>query len=113
MKSTPWTDGKGNQEECYNDVQLGQAFKSALPDGNNKKAPENVQAICLRSQLFSRAKALFSGISNEQLISDNGVKHVIECIYQRDALTVDSEAFRTFNQLWNTKRGNDESIINF
>ena len=112
-KSAPWTDGKGDQEQYNESVTLWNAFHDVLPDSNSNKIPEKLRAICLKSQLFGRAKDLCSGITNEELLGDDGVKKITEAIYQRDALSVVSEAFRAFNLLWNTRRSNTESMKNF
>ena len=32
IKNVPWTDGKGNQDECAESVELWTAFHDALPD---------------------------------------------------------------------------------
>ena len=112
-KSAPWTDGKGDQEEYFKAVKLWQAFNDALPDRNSNKIPTGLRAICLNSQLYGGAKELCSGISDEQLLTTEGVKSIVDCIYQRDALSVVSEAFRSFNALLNTRRGDNENMKNF
>lgn len=112
-KSAPWTDGKGDQEEYNKSVKLWKSFHTALPDSNSNKIPANLRAICLKSQLYGRAKDLCSRISDEQLLDFNGVKLNVECIYPRDALTVISEALKAFNTLWNTRRGGSETMKNF
>ena len=112
VKSPPWTDGKGDQEEYRNAVKLWQMFHNTLPDSNSNQIPTALQAICLKSQLFGRAKDLCSGIPDDQLVGDDAVNLIVGNIYQIDALTVVSEAYRTFNQLWNTRRGFNETIKN-
>lgn len=112
-KSPPWTDGVGDQEEYRDAVHLWQMFHDALPDSNSNKIPLALQAICLKSQLYGRAKDLCSGISSQQLKGNGAVDLLLGTVYQRDALTVVSEAYRAFNALWNTRRGNNESMKNF
>ena len=112
-KSAPWTDCKGDQEEYSNSVKLWQAFHNALPENNSNKIPLQFRAICLKSQLYGTGKDLCSGISDAQLLGENGVQLILNAIYQRDALTVVSEAFKAFNQLWNTRFGATESMKNF
>ena len=112
-KSPPWTDGKGDQEEYRNSVKLWQTFHNALPDSNSNKIPPALQAICLKSQLYGRAKDLCSGISEVQLTGDHAVDLIVGKIYQKDALSVVSEAYRAFNQLWSTRRSNNETMKNF
>lgn len=112
-KSPPWTDGKGDQEEYRDAVHLWQMFNNALPASNNNKIPAALQAICLKSQLYGRAKDLCSGITDQQLTSDGAVELLVGRVYQRDALTVVSEAYRAFNALWSTRRNANENMKNF
>ncbi len=113
IKSAPWTDGKGDQTEYKDAVKLWQSFHDQLPDGNNNKIPVALQAICLKSQLFGRAKDLCAGITSDQLNGIEGVNRIVNAIYKRDALSVVSEAYKSFNQLWNTKRTDTESMKSF
>lgn len=112
-KTAPWTDGKGDQEGYFKSVKLWNAFNDALPDNNSTKIPTRLRALCLKSQLFGRAADLCSGIDDESLTTTEGVKLIVDCIYQRDALSVVSEAFRAFNALLNTRRGDTENMKNF
>lgn len=112
-KSPPWTDGKGDQEEYRDSVKLWQTFHNALPDSNSNMIPTALQAVCLKSQLYGRAKDLCSGISEAELVAEGAVDLLVGEIYQKDALTVVSEAYRAFNQLWNTRRGTNETMKNF
>ena len=113
VKSPPWTDGKGDQEEYRNAVNLWQTFHNTSPDSNSNKIPQALQAIFLKSKLFCRPKDLCSGISDDQLVGNNAVNLIVGNIYQRDALTVVSEAYRTFNLLSNTRRSSNEAMKNF
>lgn len=99
IKTAPWTDGRGDQAEYKATVNLWKTFHNSLPANNNNKIPPNLQAICLKSQLFGRAKDLCSGISNTDLNTENGVDLIVNSIHKRDSLSVVSEAYRTFNQL--------------
>lgn len=95
----PWTDVKGDQEEYRYAVKFRQTFHNTLPNSNSNKIPTALQAICLKSQLYGRAKDLCSGISDGQLTAEDAVNHIVGKIYQKDALSVVSEAYRAFNQL--------------
>lgn len=81
-KSPPWTDGKGDQEEYRDAVRLWQTFHKALPVNNKNKIPDEIQAICLKSQLCGRAKDLCSGITDEQLVGENAVALLVGQIYK-------------------------------
>ena len=52
-------------------------------------------------------------MSDDQLVGDDAVNLIAENIDQRDALTVVSEAYQTFIQLYNTLRSSNETIKNF
>lgn len=99
--------------EYKNQVALWKNFHDSLLVNNSNKIPENLQAICLKSQLFGRAIDLCSGISNTELSSDDGVSKIVNAIYQRDGLSVVSEAYRVFNDLLDTRRGQKESMKGF
>lgn len=58
---------------------------------NSNKIPANLQAICLKAQLFGRAKDLCSGITDQQLHPEQGVDLIMNAIYKRDAISVVSE----------------------
>lgn len=88
MKTTLWTDVKGDQGEYYDAVIIWKAFLHAIPDINSNKLLQTLQVICLKSQLFSRSKDLYSVISNDQLLGDDGVQLIIDWIYKRGSLTV-------------------------
>jgi len=94
-------------------VKLWLAFHDVLPESNSNKMPVNLPAICPKSQMYFCSKELCSGISDADLLSPEGVSLIINYIYQRDSLSVVSEIYSSFNQLWNTHRGNTESMKNF
>lgn len=108
-KSPPWTDGKGDQVEYRDAVALWQTFHNALPDNNRNKIPTALQAICLKSQLFERVKDLCSGVTDEQLVSEDAVSLIVGQIYKRDDLSVVSEAYKAFNLLLNNRRGSSKA----
>lgn len=56
---------------------------------------------------------LCSGISDEDLVGDNGVNLILNAVYKRDALSVVSEAYSSFNDLCKTQRGANESMKSF
>lgn len=95
-KSAPCTDGKDDQEDYHNSVKLWQAFHDSLSEKNSNKIPSNLRAICLKSQLYRRAKDLCSVISDEELLGDDGVQLISESIYHLDALSVLSKSNTAF-----------------
>lgn len=112
-KSPPWNDTRGDQLESKNQVALRKHFHECLPANNSNKIPDNLQAICLKSQSFWRAIDLYSAISNTELSSDDGVSKCVNAIYQRDGLSVVSEAYPVFKDLLGTRRGQNESMKGF
>lgn len=113
VKSPPWTDARGDQLEYKNRVTLWKHFHESLPANNSNKIPGNLQAICLKSQLFGRAIDLCSGITITELSSEEGVSKVVNVMYQIDGFSVVSEAYKVFNDLLDTKRGHNESMKGF
>lgn len=67
----------------------------------------------LKLQLFGRARDLCMGISDANLQGDEGVGHIENAFYQLDALSVVSEVYQLFNELWKPKCGNNESVKAF
>ena len=58
IRSVPWTDGKGDQEEYVNAVRSWSSFHNKLPDSNSNKIPKSLRGIMLHSHLYGRAKDL-------------------------------------------------------
>lgn len=71
-----------------------------------------MQAVCLKSQLYVRAKDLCSGISEAELVVEGAGNLLVGEMYQKDALSVVREAYCAFNQLRNTRRGSTETTKN-
>ena len=74
IRSTPWTDGRGNQEGFAIAVKLWEQFHDKLPSSNSNKMTADLCGICLKSQLFGRALDLTKGISDEFIASEDGVR---------------------------------------
>ena len=113
IRSPPWTDGKGNQDEYVRSVRQWCRFHDGLSDANSNKITPVLRGICLSSQLYGRAKDLCIGLSSDQLSADNGVDMILAKIHQRDPITVVSEVYRDFTDLIATRRGANESFRNF
>lgn len=110
IKNSPWTDGVGSQE-CYaHSVKQWCLFHDRLPDNNANRIAPNVRGIILEANLYGRAKDLCKSITAEQLGSDTGATHVMNCIYKRDSLSVMSEIFSDFSLLNKTRRHGSETF---
>lgn len=70
----------------------GKEFHDSLPDTSFNNVSVAVQGIVLKSQLYGEAADLCSSSSNEQLKQVGGVHLIIDTVYQRDFLSVISEA---------------------
>lgn len=113
MKSAPWTDGKGDQEEFSRSATLWEAFHDKLPDSNSNKVPKTLCGIVLQSNLFGRAKDLCKKVPDIEIQSENGVAAIVKVIHKRDLLTAVSNVYHDFLTLLDTKRGNSETFRNF
>ena len=113
MKTAPWTDGKGDQDEYASAVALWQAFHDKLPDSNSNKIPKELRGIILMSNLFGRAKDLCKKIPDQEIQSDTGVDAIVKAIYKRDPLSAVSTVYQDFLTVLGTKRGASESFRNF
>lgn len=69
-----------------------------------------VRDICLKRQLYGRAKDLCENMKEDIFLTVKSVKHMIVCIYQRDAISFVSETYRIFNELLNCRRGTDFNL---
>lgn len=67
----------------------------------------------LKFQLYGQASDLRAELTREELKSDNGVNLIVNAAYQRDALSVISEAFDGFNTLLTTRRRQSGSLKTF
>lgn len=113
VKSPPWTDGKENQEKYKNAVLDWKKFHDYLPDSSFNKVSVAVQGIVLKSQLYGEAADFCSALSIDQLKQVDGLQLIIDTVYQRDFLSVISEAYEGFNRLLNTRRENNELLKSF
>ena len=113
IRSVPWTDGKGDQEEYVNAVRSWSSFHNKLPDSNSNKIPKSLRGIMLHSNLYGRAKYLCKEISFTEIESDDGVDKICKAVYEQDALTIVSNAYRDFQDPLSTKRGYNEKFRNF
>ena len=87
MRTAPWTDGKGKQEEYKEAVELWCAFHDALDEKCPNKLQKGVRLIILRSQLFGLAKDLGKKIDMKTVKSDGGPAAIVKAVYKRDTLS--------------------------
>eukprot|EP00171_Calliarthron_tuberculosum_P017605 IDg17605t1 len=113
IKTVPWTEGKGNQEDYATSVALWSQFHNKLPNQNSNKIPADLRGIMLQSQLYGRARDLCKKISAETIQSENGADSIVKAVYKRDPLSVVSEVYQDFTKLLATKRHSTESFKYF
>ena len=113
IRSVPWTDGRGNQEDYVSAVRSWSTFHAKLPDSNRNKVPKGLRVIVLQSHLYGWAKDLCKEIPFAEISSANGVDKTCNCLYKKDDLTVVSNAYSDFQNLLLIKRGNNEDFRNF
>ena len=113
IRSVPWTDGKGNQEDYKTSVDLWSAFHDALPNTNSNKIPAALRGIMLQSNLFGRAKEICRKIPDDIVRSFEGQEAIIKALFKRDALSTVSSIYQDFIVLLNTRRGENEAFKNF
>ena len=100
IRSVPWTDGRGNQEDYVNAVRSWTAFHAELPDSKSNKIPKGLRGIMLHSHLYGRAKDLCKEIPFKEISSADGVEKICKALYKKDALTIVSNAYIDFQQLF-------------
>ncbi len=108
IRSVPWTDGAGDQEQYACSVALWRAFHDKLPESNTRKIPYALQGIMLQSQLYGRALDLSKKIPDSIIQSEQGTDAIVNDVYKRDPLAVVSNVYQDFIDLLNCKRGQSE-----
>ena len=113
LKSAPWTDGKGSQEQYAEAVSLWKLYHDTLPDNTSGKIPKKLQGIVLKSQLYGRARDLARSVPQEMLVSDDGSQAIVDAVHKRDGLSVVNDIYSLFNGLVSTRRHDNESFENY
>ena len=113
IRSVPWTDGRGKQEDYVSAVRSWSAFHAKLPHSNSNKTPKILRGIMLHSRLYGRAKDLCKEIPFPEISSADVVSKICKRLYRKDALTAVSNAYSDFRNPLLTNRGNNESFRHF
>ena len=113
IRNTPWTDGKGPQDEYFAAVKLWKFFHDNLEISNSNKIPQKLQGIVLLSQIYGRATNLVKKVPQEDVESEDGAMHVARAIHKRDLLSVVTDTFHRYLELMRTKQGDNETFKNF
>lgn len=109
MRSCPWTDWKGNQEQFVIQVRRWSKYHDALPDNNSNKIPAELRGLTLLAQLFDCAIDLCRAISDDVIGSAAGVDEIFKALHKRDELSVVSALLEDFGKLLQFKRTKHES----
>ena len=113
LKTAPWTDGKGSQEQYAEAVELWKLYHDSLAEGTAGKIPKNLQGVVLKSQLYGRARDLARSVTQGELVSEDGSKAIVNAVFKRDGLSVVSDVYTLFNELVMTRRHENESFQNY
>ena len=113
LKSAPWTDGRGSQEQYAESVKLWSLYHNTLPSSANGKVPKNLQGVVLKSQLYGRALDLARQVPDTTLVSESGVQAIVNAVYKRDGLSIVNDVYTLFNDLVSTRRSDNESFENY
>ena len=97
LKSAPWKDGKGSQEQYAEAVSLWKLCHDNLPQNTSGKIPEKLQGIVLKSQLYGRARDLARSVPQDVLVSGIGSRAVVDALQKRDGLSVVNDIYTLFN----------------
>lgn len=113
VRSAPWTDGRGDQEQYLEKVLLCKEFHDTLPENNSNKIIPQLQGIMLKAQLVGRARDLGAKVSMEELKLCDGAITLGHSIYRVDALSKINKISDQFSKLITTRRWNNEPLGNF
>ena len=113
IRTVPWTDGKGSQEDYVSSVTSWDSFHAKLPDSNSNKIPKGLRGIMLHSHLYGRAKDLCKDIPFAKISSNEGVQLICKALHKKDASSVVNTVYTDFMQLLATKRGITETCRNY
>lgn len=72
-----------------------------------------IQALVLKSQVFGQTADIWAALTKDILNQDNGIEVIQNAVYQRDELSVVSEAYNCFNKLLNTRLSQSKSLKTF
>lgn len=72
-----------------------------------------LSGVYLKSQLYERARDLFSVILKETLCSYKGVAAIKNAIRKKEPLSVVTEVYKDFTNLFSTKRKPHKQFRNF
>ena len=113
VRTVPWRDGKGSQEDYVSSIRSWNSFHAKLPDSKSNKIPKGLREIMLHSHLYGRAKYLCKDIPFAKINSNEGDDLICKALHKKDALSVVSTVYTDFMQLLATKRGITETCRNY
>lgn len=113
IKSVPWTDGCGDQQDYEREVDNSCAFLDVLPNASSNKMFKLNRGIVLQSNIYGRAHDLCNAIYKDIIRSNDGVIAVKEAVNRDDSLRTISNAQSKRNTLLKTKRGHSKTFTKF
>ena len=88
LRTAPWTDGRGPQDEYADAVDRWCDMHDLLDEKNPNKLSAELRGTMLWSQLVGRAKDVARKIPKDILMSKNGAQAVVAAVHRRDPLSV-------------------------
>lgn len=113
LKSAPWTDGRGTQEEFPDAVERWCDFHDLLEEKNPNKISPRLRGVMLWSQLSGRGRDCARKIPKAVLMSEHGAHAILFAIYRHYPLFIVSSVFNGFTALVSARRANNESLRAF
>lgn len=99
LRSAPWTDGRGPQDDYADAVESWCDFHDMLEDNSPKGIPSKLRGAMLRAHLSGRAKECARKIPRYILMSKDVAKAVVAAVHRRDALSALSTVYVDFSVL--------------
>lgn len=72
-----------------------------------------MRGICLQAQVYGHAANLCKGLTDYELMGDDGTDMIVNLAYKLGRLSVVSEFHSVFNEVLNNKNSSNESVRNF
>lgn len=113
MRSVPWTDGRGPQDEYADAVERWCDFHDLLEDKNPNKIPPKLRGTMLWAHLSGRVKDFAKKIPREILLSEDRSKAFFAALHRSDPLSVVSTVYANYATLFSSRRSDKETYKAF
>lgn len=113
LRSAPWTDGRGPQDEYADEVDRWCDFHDMLEEKNPNRIPPELRGTMLWEHLSGSAKDCARKIPRDILMSEDGPNAFVDAVHRRDPLSAVSTVYADFSALVSARRGDNESYKAF